>query len=130
MKTMLRNAILAATFVALAGCTGPGLTGVPTGTTPTTGGTNTTPTGSTTTTTVPTTTGTASCTTNFAATPDTGDADLGAYAGKKLPNGYNAAYSSEQAVTDRITKASTESGWAQYQCNYADAVAVWHSKGH
>lgn len=127
MKTMLRNAFLAAAFVALAGCTGPGL-GLPTGTVPGTTPTGTTPTDTTTTTTVPTTTTTQSCTTNFAATPDTGSSSLGGYAGKKLPNGYNAAYSSEQQVTDRITKASGESGWAQYQCNYADAVAVWRSR--
>jgi hypothetical protein len=130
MTKMLRSTLLAAAVVAMAGCTGPGLTtGLPTGTTP--GGTTptgTTPTGGGTTTTTPTTTGGATCTTNFAATPDTGSSELGAYAGLKLPNGYNSAYHSEDQVTARITQASGEAGWTQYQCNYADAVRIWHSK--
>ena len=129
----MRPLAVALLVVALAGCTGPGLTGLPTGTVPgttPTGATGTTPTTptTTTTTTVPTTTTAQSCTTNFAATPDTGASYLGGYAGKKLPNGYNTAYSSEDQVTARITKASGESGWAQYQCNYADAVAYWRTQ--
>ncbi|MDB5099312.1 MAG: hypothetical protein JWM80_3733 [Cyanobacteria bacterium RYN_339] len=132
MKNVLRNALLASAFVALAGCTG-GIPGLPSTTTPgTTPGTTpvgTTPTNNTTTTT-PTTTTTATCQTNYSATPDTGASYLGAYSGKKLPAGYNNAYSSEDQVTARITQAKSDGSWTVYQCNYADAVAVWRSKGN
>jgi hypothetical protein len=126
MTKTVRNLILAAAVVTMAGCTGNSPLSLPTGTTPGTTPTGTTPTGTTTTT--PTTQTGATCTTNFSATPDKGAAYLGAYSGKTLPAGYNSAYSSEDQVTARITQASGEGSWTQYQCNYADAVAVWKSK--
>jgi hypothetical protein len=63
-----------------------------------------------------------------AATPESGKAELGAYAYKSLPNGWNAAYKSEEEVTAGIKNQESKDSWACWQKFYPDAYAVYLTK--
>lgn len=124
IRNAFATALLASAAVVLAGCpTVPGAT-IPgmsdlTGASPS-------PTPATTASAAPTA---ADCATDKpAATPESGKAELGAYAYKSLPNGWNAAYNTEAEVTAGIKNQEGKDSWACWQKFYPDAYAVYLTK--
>jgi hypothetical protein len=152
LKNIVRSAVLAAAFVAMAGCTdatkllnalptGANATG--TGTTPTTNA-STAPNTTTTTTTTNTTstpapkptasvdianTTAAQCSrTSPSGTPDLLDgSSYGKFNGQHVPNGWASAYSTEKQVWDAINSNSSlkPEDWACFQKFYPGATQVW-----
>ena len=147
MKTVIRSLVGACAVVALAGCAGlagavapmvPGMSAAPgvpgASAAPATTASTTPTTPASTASTTPTTPAAskdpidmtaADCKLTAPAKPaEKGEADLGAFENQNLPNGYNAAYSSEAEVYEAIGKLDTDN-WACFQKFYPGASGLY-----
>lgn len=117
MTRTIRHTLVAGVFAALvSGCAGgsvPGLPGMPAAS-PTNNPTSPMPVSA------------SDCTRDKpAADPVKGGPALGKYNGQTLPNGYDKAYSTEEAVTAAIAKEDGGANWACFQKFYPGAVTVY-----